>query len=110
MVLGRNTFGAIRSRPTPSHQFQEHHPEVAHNHSYSHSTDQNFDRWLYLTARETGKCSFQSAFSLVANVPRGKFREPNLMEEREDKLFETPGSLWYKRFKTEEYPVIGLLR
>ena len=90
--------------------FQEHHPEVAHNHSYSHPTDQNFDRWLYLTAREAGKCSFQSTFSQVASVLRGKFRESYLMEEREDKLFETPGSLWYKGFKTEGYPVIGLPR
>lgn len=58
--------------------FQEHHPEVAHNHSYSHPTDQNFDRWLYLTAREAGKCSFQSTFSQVASVLRGKFRESYL--------------------------------
>ena len=72
--------------------FQGQTPRLALD---SYAFGQNLGIWL-LVAEETGKCSFQSTFSLVANVPRGKFRESYLMEEREDKLFEDTLEIYTK--------------
>ena len=105
------TWCAIRSRPTPSHHcFKstiQKLPIITPTHIPLTRTLTGGYTWL---PERLG--NVVSSLHLVRwPVCWGENLESLiLMEDREDKLFETPGSLWYKGFKTEGYPVIGLPR